>query len=1117
MIRRTLNRFFAAQSLSRAARKRRTPRRSELPVSESLECRALLTGNVNVMMAGSDVLVYGDSQDNSIAIVAEEGNVIVRGMAGTTINGSDNAMTLISGSLQLPHSLVASLSSGNDTVRIEGVSIAKDAVILPGSGSDQVGIVGSTIGRSLIVTDVNGNDALSIQNSSIGFDAAITLAGSTGTIDLFQSTVSHNLFLVTGSGEDNIVVDESNIGRDLVAVTGLGHDDLALRSSGIGHHTTVISGPGADTVTIDSSDLTGRSWLFLEGGEDYVLVRGESILWDRMTVFGGTSADIIEIEPTVGVARLKTHSTYQTLVPDIVATVRVDDSTTGVYAVAGAVRNSFLKTLTIELSQSSVAEGAGLDASTLTVTRSGSTAQDLVVELASSNTDKATLPATVTIPAGSVSATIGVSAVNNDIDDPDAEVTLTASSSGFVSSTAALTVTNDDTATLSLAPASNTLPENASTDSLQLTVTRSLADLSQPLTVDLNSDNSNRLIAPASVTIAAGETSAVFFVNPLDNQFVDGNASVTVTASASGFATATAAISVTDDDVARLSAVVDLASISEASPAPATLTISRNTDTTEALEVSITLNETTRLSVPSLATIAAGDTSVQVSLTPIDNDVQDGNVSVGIMVSATDFLSASTAISVADDETLNNAFTLTTDLSEVAESAGEGSLKGTVEFNQVSAIDRTVSLNYSTSDLTGPGSVVVPAGQTTAQFDLSPVDNSTPNGNIEVTITGSTPNAVNRQTIVTLLDDDNLTITAAAQASSSSSTSDLVASNSTVITRQDMIGISGITVPGSVVDIDTNGDGNFDDGTAAVGADGTFSIDVSLTHDATNHGENSIIVRTTLGNKSQTAAVNAHMAVGTVVRFTSSQGTFDIELLDDDAGETVDNFLAYANANAWDNLIVHRSVSNFIIQGGEYTSNGGGDLSLVNSNPSITNQFNAANSNLRGTLSMALIPGNADSGTNQWFINVKDNAALDGDLHTVFGRVIGDGMAVVDAINALGTFNLGDIYDDIALTEVPLTSFNPTNQSLSGTVALTTNSDILVGTGTQFTTELQVGDSIQAFGLLYFVKSIESDTSLTLTYTSTVTVSEIPAKRDVAPLEDAFVVFSDISTILDLL
>jgi len=147
---------------------------------------------------------------------------------------------------------------------------------------------------------------------------------------------------------------------------------------------------------------------------------------------------------------------------------------------------------------------------------------------------------------------------------------------------------------------------------------------------------------------------------------------------------------------------------------------------------------------------------------------------------------------------------------------------------------------------------------------------------------------------------------------------------------------------------------------------------------------------------------------GTIVRISTGIGDYSIELLDDAAPGTVQNFLSYVNRNDYNGTYIHRAVDNFVVQGGGYRFLLFEGPIDVPSDPPIQNEFGA--SNTRGTVAMAKVAGNPNSATNQWFVNVADNSAtldVDNGGFTVFGVVLGDGMITVDEIDALPIVNLG--------------------------------------------------------------------------------------------------------------
>src|SRR5262245_2471294 len=145
-------------------------------------------------------------------------------------------------------------------------------------------------------------------------------------------------------------------------------------------------------------------------------------------------------------------------------------------------------------------------------------------------------------------------------------------------------------------------------------------------------------------------------------------------------------------------------------------------------------------------------------------------------------------------------------------------------------------------------------------------------------------------------------------------------------------------------------------------------------------------------------------AFATTVRMSTSLGVIDIELFDAEAPATVANFLNYVTSGVYVNSFIHRSVPGFIIQGGGYGWDGSQNRYYnVPANPAVVNEYSPNRSNRRGTIAMAKLGGDPNSATNQWFFNLADNSAnLDNQNggFTVFGRVIGNGMQVVDAIAA---------------------------------------------------------------------------------------------------------------------
>ena len=138
-----------------------------------------------------------------------------------------------------------------------------------------------------------------------------------------------------------------------------------------------------------------------------------------------------------------------------------------------------------------------------------------------------------------------------------------------------------------------------------------------------------------------------------------------------------------------------------------------------------------------------------------------------------------------------------------------------------------------------------------------------------------------------------------------------------------------------------------------------------------------------------------------MITIKTSHGEIRVELFDDKAPISCENFRQYIADGHYDGTIFHRVIPNFMIQGGGMDEG-------MNSKPTrdpIKNEADNGESNRRGTLAMARTSV-VDSATSQFFINLNDNDFLNHggrDFgYAVFGQV-SEGMDIVDKIAAVET------------------------------------------------------------------------------------------------------------------
>jgi len=162
---------------------------------------------------------------------------------------------------------------------------------------------------------------------------------------------------------------------------------------------------------------------------------------------------------------------------------------------------------------------------------------------------------------------------------------------------------------------------------------------------------------------------------------------------------------------------------------------------------------------------------------------------------------------------------------------------------------------------------------------------------------------------------------------------------------------------------------------------------------------------------------------GTKVEMKTNMGTIQLELNDEKAPITVNNFLSYVDDKFYDGTIFHRVISNFMIQAGGFDK----APKRKTVKASIKNEADNGLKNEKGTVAMART-GVIDSATSQFFINLTDNKFLNhrgktGNTYgyAVFGKVIA-GMDVVEKIGKMKTIAKNQLFRDYPEKQVVIES-----------------------------------------------------------------------------------------------
>ncbi len=1004
------------------------------------------------------------------------------------------------------------------TITASATGLDSDAATLSVTDDDELPTLTVTLAAST-VSEASGSNVTSATIERTGTDLTNALTVALASSDTSEATVPATA--VIPAGQSSVTVDVTGV-DDLFA-DGTKSVTLTATSTGFVDGTAALSvtdndGPAALTVSLQPASVDETGGTAASVG---TVSRNTEPTGSLLVTLSNNLSGNVSTPATVTIPAGESSVTFNIDITNDTAVTGQRAVTIAAIAGSHADGSATLQLtdddapdLTISVNPSDVSEDDGSGATTGTVSRpSNSTSGALVVTLSSNNTGKVTVPATVTIPDGQSSVTFDIDTVDNSIADGAKTVSVTASASGFNTHSTDIEVADDDgpkTVTVTIAP--TTIAENSSTG-LTGTLSRN-TDTTEALVVNLTSTDTSELSVPATVQIPAGQSSVTFSISTIDDFFADGTKSVTIVPSASGFVGHSDSLDVTDNEpAAAIELSLSPTSIVESDSDNAIAAkVTRNTETDVPLVVTLNSTIAAAFNLPDTVTIPVNADSVSFSVGTIDDNAVFTPTRKATITATAGELTSSVDVSILEND--KPTFVVTLGNSSVLETGGNAVTTATISRPTGSEIgDVTVTLTSSdTTEATLPATVLIPAGQLSVTVDINAVDDSVADGKQSVTITASQSNFNSGTAVLTVLDNE-------LALELDTPTTNVAQVGSDLITKTAAFKLSGQSEPNASVLLDIDGDG-FDDGSVTANSNGDFSFSTTLTHTATNQGDNTFRVQAT----SDTSAVVAtreltiHYAVGSVVEFQSTRGDYAVELFDTDAPLTVANFKSYLSS--FSDSIVHRSVSDFVIQGGGFLIANDGSISANPEHNPVDSEFTGQHSNVRGTIAMALFGTDANSGTNQWFINVADNSGLDASHFTVFGQVIGDGMSVVDVINALPGVNLEVQTGEGALGEVPVIG-NLSFESIDGTVSINQGSRVLTGVGTTFTLDLvdsvggAPGSTIRVGGELFTISSILNDTSALVAVAASTAHTNATIERHATPGKESYVVFSSIGEILN--
>lgn len=426
--------------------------------------------------------------------------------------------------------------------------------------------------------------------------------------------------------------------------------------------------------------------------------------------------------------------------------------------------------------------GSGL---TITATQSTTSSLATVVNFSFSGTaiygTDYTMNSSITIPAGSTSATTSLVPTDDALDEATETIIIDVASvtNGTENGTQQLTISlndNDSPPSVTLSASTNTIAEAAGSS----TITATLSAVSgQDVTVTLTAtgtatSGTDYTIGTTSIVIPAGSSSATTTVTAIQDALDEANETVilNITAVTNGTESGTQVqtITITDDDATPTVTMAASPSSMSETGGTSTITVTLSAVSGRDVDVSFSFSagtavENTDFSRSSFfATIPAGSTTGTITLTAISDVVYEGNETAGVditsVTNATESGTQQVFVTIVEDDAAPTV-TLAAGAASIAETGGSATITATQ--SAVSGVATTVNLSLSgtatvSSDYTLATSITIPAGSTSASITLSAVgdllDEADETVIVDISSVTNGTESGTQQATVTITDDD---------------------------------------------------------------------------------------------------------------------------------------------------------------------------------------------------------------------------------------------------------------------------------------------------------------------------------------------------------------------------
>jgi hypothetical protein len=271
-------------------------------------------GDLRLTVRNTTVTISGSDQANSLAVYGNSQNhVTIQGSGGTTINGSNAPIELLSLTSGLPGDVIISMRGGRDQIVLFDVSLNASLHVDVGTGNDTLMLADSSIAGDLSLTSARGDVQIRLHDGAIARSLSVFNSGDGDSLTSLQDvTVGRNVSVISSGGADTVVFQGAMIANTTHVATGSGPDAIIVHRSLFEGAVQILARNGNDLIALHRSEFRRPLHVYAGNNDDVVGNTSENRFAFSTGFYAGPGNDTYADDGTASHGRLGAVNSFET-------------------------------------------------------------------------------------------------------------------------------------------------------------------------------------------------------------------------------------------------------------------------------------------------------------------------------------------------------------------------------------------------------------------------------------------------------------------------------------------------------------------------------------------------------------------------------------------------------------------------------------------------------------------------------------------------------------------------------------------------------------------------------------------------------------------------------------